>query len=75
MVRCLVEALDWDMNEEIRSHEDTKKFYVEQWRTMDIMGAPIKFKLNKKDYEVFFEKVLLGDNDFIQENDAMRFIS
>ena len=63
------------MNEEVRSHDDTKQFYVNKWRTMEIMNAPLVVKFSEKDFDVFFLKVLLEEKDYIKEDDSMRFIT
>lgn len=57
--------MNFDIYEQKRKHEETKKFYTENERPVTFEGISINVKINENDFDELFKKVLLEDEDYV----------
>lgn len=65
MLNLIIYNINWDMEQYIKTHLETKKHYVGVKRKVNVFGVDLWVKLNETDYNEFFRKQLIGEKDFI----------
>jgi hypothetical protein len=65
MADSIARHLNWDMYENKKTHEKTKKYYVNKRRELDVRSIKIKLKLNEIDYNKAFSNMVLDEASIV----------
>jgi len=72
----IISNINFDMQMEKRTYDQTEEFYVNNARKVKIEGVTLKIKLQKEDFNKIFNKLYMNPTEYnvIEREEATDFI-
>ena len=66
--------MDLDFYEQVKTHEQTKRFYTLKPRSIMVEDVHIKIQLKEEDYDSMFKRIVVSEKKLIHEDLAVKWI-
>lgn len=74
MIQRITEAMNIDMFQAKKTHEQTKKFYTEKSCNVEIEAIKIRVLLRERDYDDLFTAIVLKDKPYVKPYQAAAWL-
>ena len=74
MVQKIAQHMDFDIQEINSSHLDTKNYWTERVRKIDVDGITLRLFINEEYFVELFKKKLMKSDKIVDEKDSEKWI-